>query len=391
MAELYDALNYPFIRVRSVDWLKSTLLLFPHVARIRPSDGPGDDPEIDIFTQIKGAAGYPLLWSVDPDEIRYDLQEELRRNISEAIEADRVELQRRFGQNAAARTGKIKLSPNGDLWDNRLSRASFQIHSAKVLPSLLNLLRQNDLAWDPADSDGMHYLEMHPVIGEAIMSTLALACAQDQGMRVVTEFPELYAKAIQRSPNDIFQSVTAKSPREQQLPLRQKGERLAETIIYRRCDLSKLDAESLAILSKEHEALSAFRDAIEAFAKTIPTEMTNEKRINSALEDRAEFVIQQWRETRRNLLPKFREIFGDESEEALKDLVKDGFKDAANGALISAPTGHALIGAGAGVAIGVAWRLISGGGSEQSGAARSLRYLNMLQAHGVGVGVSVGP
>jgi hypothetical protein len=391
MAELYDALNYPFIRVRSVDWLKSTLLLFPHVARIRPSDGPGDDPEIEVFTQTKGAAGCPLLWSVEPDEIDFDHQEELRRHISAAIDADRAGLQRRFGEKAAARTGQIKLHRNGGLWHERLSRGSFQIHSAKVLPSLLHLLRHNGLAWDPTDSNGMHYLEMHPVVGEAVMSTLALACAREQGMRVVTEFPELYAKTIQHSPNDIFESVTARSPRQLRLPLQRKGERLAETIVYRRCDLSKLDTESLAILSKEHEALSAFRDAIEGFAEIIPTEMTDENRINSALEDRADFVIKKWRETKRNSLPKFLEIFGDESDDALKDLVKDGFKDAAKGAVLSAPTGHALIGAGAGVAIGVVWRMVSGEGRDKSGTAKSLRYLNMLQAHGVGVGVTVGP
>jgi hypothetical protein len=33
MAVPVDALNYPYIRVRDLDWLKQTLLIFPHVAR----------------------------------------------------------------------------------------------------------------------------------------------------------------------------------------------------------------------------------------------------------------------------------------------------------------------------------------------------------------------
>ena len=36
MAAQLDALNYPYIRVRSLDWLKRTLLIFPHVVRMTP-------------------------------------------------------------------------------------------------------------------------------------------------------------------------------------------------------------------------------------------------------------------------------------------------------------------------------------------------------------------
>jgi hypothetical protein len=37
MAVQVDALNYPYIRVRDLDWLKQTLLIFPHVARMTPA------------------------------------------------------------------------------------------------------------------------------------------------------------------------------------------------------------------------------------------------------------------------------------------------------------------------------------------------------------------
>jgi hypothetical protein len=42
-----DALNYPYTRIRSADWLKRTLLIFAHVVRMSPSsNAPSDDPEV---------------------------------------------------------------------------------------------------------------------------------------------------------------------------------------------------------------------------------------------------------------------------------------------------------------------------------------------------------
>ena len=50
MAGDIDALNYPYIRVRSADWLKRTLLIFPHVVRMTPNNhAPADDPAVEEF------------------------------------------------------------------------------------------------------------------------------------------------------------------------------------------------------------------------------------------------------------------------------------------------------------------------------------------------------
>ena len=60
-----DALNYPYIRVREVEWLKRTLLIFPHVVRMVPeNDPPEDSPEIKEFCRLTGRRG-PLLRPVD--------------------------------------------------------------------------------------------------------------------------------------------------------------------------------------------------------------------------------------------------------------------------------------------------------------------------------------
>src|SRR5690242_6977387 len=65
MAAQLDALNYPYIRVRSLDWLKRTLLIFPHVVRMTPDvRAPAEDPEISAFSDIVSGR-YPLLRAAD--------------------------------------------------------------------------------------------------------------------------------------------------------------------------------------------------------------------------------------------------------------------------------------------------------------------------------------
>lgn len=390
VAEIHDALNYPYIRVRDVDWLKSTLLLFPHVARIRPYDAPEDDPEIDVFAHTIGARDEALLCSIHPHDIPPHLQEDLLDHVRAALSRDGKALRRRFGRSAT----QLELEGRGfegDIWARRM-RGTTQVHHEKFAPRLLHELRENGLAWEPDQPDYGGYVEMHRVIGDAVMSALAFAAAQARGMRLVTEFPDLYAQTIKRPIGDIFSGVTARPIRERPSVLSRKGELLAEAVIFRHCDLSRLDAGSLAMLSKEHEALSDFRDSVEEFARTIPTEMTDPKVISQHLTERAQYVVERWEATKRNSLPSFRKIFGEEAGASLKDSLKDAFKDsvkaAAPGAMFAAVSPkHMLLCAGGGLAIGVAFRLFERA-ERQMNDAQALRYLNVLQRHGVGILVS---
>jgi hypothetical protein len=392
VAEIHDALNYPYIRVQDVDWLKSTLLLFPHVARIRPYDAPEDDPEIDAFARTIGAGDEALLRSIYPDDIPHHLQDDLLDHLRAALSREGEALRRRFGRPATQREldGRGAV---GDVWARRM-RGTSQMHSQKFAPQLLRELLDNGLAWEPDEPHHWNYVEMNRVIGDAVMSALAFAAAQARGMRLVTEFPDLYAQTIKRPIGEIFSAVTARPVRERPSLLSRKGELLAEAIIFRHCDLSRLDAGSLAMLSKEHEALSDFRDSVEEFARTIPIEMTDPKVISRHLADRAQYVVERWQETKRNGLPSLRRIFGEEAGKSFQDGLKDAFKDSVKAAvpgaaLASVPVKQALICAGGGLAIGVAFRLFERT-KQQKDDAQGLRYLNMLQRHGVAISVSAG-
>src|SRR5947209_15469492 len=62
-----DALYYPYIHIRDVNWLKSTLLCFPSVRRIVPKRfNLHDSDEIQEFCQTDGPRG-ALLSSADLD------------------------------------------------------------------------------------------------------------------------------------------------------------------------------------------------------------------------------------------------------------------------------------------------------------------------------------
>jgi hypothetical protein len=57
-----DALYYPYIHIRDVNWLKATLLCFPQLRRILPDDfDPEDSFDVSRFARIKNARGEPLL------------------------------------------------------------------------------------------------------------------------------------------------------------------------------------------------------------------------------------------------------------------------------------------------------------------------------------------
>src|SRR5690606_38508798 len=100
---------------------------------------------------------------------------------------------------------------------------------------------------------------------------------------------------------------------------------------------------------------------------------------------------ERWEATKRNSLPSFRRIFGEEAGKSIQDSLKDAFKDsvkaAVPGALLApVPVQQALICAGGGLAIGVAFRLFERT-ERQKNDAHGLRYLNILQRHGVGISV----
>ena len=57
-----DALYYPYIHVRNINWLKGTLLCFPHVVRMTPRGFRlKDEKQVRKFSKTLGMQNRPLL------------------------------------------------------------------------------------------------------------------------------------------------------------------------------------------------------------------------------------------------------------------------------------------------------------------------------------------
>ena len=80
-----DALYYPYIHFRDVNWLKATLLSFPQVRRMVPPDFYlNDSPEVQKFRKLKGFRDEPLIREEETDqEVVRKAQERLMKKIQE--------------------------------------------------------------------------------------------------------------------------------------------------------------------------------------------------------------------------------------------------------------------------------------------------------------------
>jgi hypothetical protein len=98
-----------------------------------------------------------------------NLIQEIRRKLEEG---DFVE---KFGRGTFEKT-----VAKNTLWESRLANEAFQLHESKMTGELSSFLVESELAWSPRRSHGAGYVEMSPQLGNAVMATLAFACAEDE-------------------------------------------------------------------------------------------------------------------------------------------------------------------------------------------------------------------
>jgi hypothetical protein len=133
--------------------------------------------------------------------------------------------------------------------------------------------------------------------GIPAIATLAMACAENEGLQVVTEFPELHGKLLG-------------TPREKILTACLDGvkptggtssQQIAEFLVYRRCNVDMLSAESIVALKDERAALAAFRAKLEDLAKSLPPTIHSEKVLREHLEDTLNDMFNEWEKEQANI------------------------------------------------------------------------------------------
>lgn len=380
-----DALYYPYIHFRDPEWVKRTLLIFPHLVRMVPANFvPRDRFEIFEYLRAEGRRG-PLIRNANMDTTGVlSAQKALKQRIEKDLNTNPRVFLRRYGAEAAARSRKP-------------GSFGFQMHEGKVVSELLEWLKEKRLAWVPGDPEFAGYVEVHPTLGSAIMSTLAIACAQDDGLEIVADPSDgqLHRCVAEQRMEDVYDTwLNWRRKKKPELVLKEAeptGECLLEVIVFQYADVSRVTPSALAELNEEWEALAALRAALQKLAGYIPVAV-NPGRLQEYLEDKAATAIREWESNKANMASfkrKFFDVNVFKPEEAFmkklteKALIAEGMT-VAGPPLIAGLTSGSVLAAGAGLGIGLLFHALSSWQKIKSSERDSpYRYLTMMEKAGV--------
>ena len=343
------ALYYPYIHIRDVEWLKSTLLLFSEVRRMTPLPGvQPDDGPIEPYTQWQGGKEPMVrsadLWSARAIAAQQQLAERLRRDAQD--------------DNFRNLYGRWGAAP-GDA-----DVHGFQIHQQKLDPSLQDALRETELAWAPGNPEPydlwVDYVEMHPRVGQAVMATLAIACATGEGLDVVGDARsgQLHTCLVQKQAALAYDAWL--KPHAD--PLKPSATELFGYVVSFACDTTKLDAEALSKMGANREPVRRLMKALTERAQSMSA-MDPGKYRDQQFNDEAAAILKAWREDRANMDNYWRQFFGfglvDAATKPLEKFISKVAESipagsvAATGALAGLSLGGPLLAAGSGIGFGL--------------------------------------
>ena len=371
-----DALYYPNISIPSADWLKRALLVFPHVARIVPENFmPADPKEIWAFENVEGVRG-PLLRRA---HLRsggvWEAQQKLINRLKKDVREDESFIDR-FSKESANR------------FEGTVDDSSFYLHPGKMTGDLIQFLGNHELAWSATGNrETRGFVRVHPLLGELIMSTLAIACARDEGFDIVAENGRIHRCLANHDDLGAYKEFTrpqSKPTKKLSLP---DGDKMFEIIVFQRCDASKLTPEVLGKLSADRQAIEDLKSALERIVRTIPRmqdEAALEKRIQSGVDE----ALRNWESDRANMSSFARKIFSSEGIKPAADILKSSLEKGLP-ALAGAGATASILGWAAGTVVGVsvyaATTWLSDKGKERESP---YRYLTRLEKEGVVFAVS---
>lgn len=391
------ALYYPYIHIRDMNWLKGTLLCFPHVYRMVPGRYKiKDEPVARRFKKLRGPHDRPLLNEAWIEKgPAFAAEGQLLRRLKADYPKSGVKLHEKFSLVQAR-------------YDCEGREDDFQVYRNKINWRLLEFLEAKGLAWAPRKPDRAHeWVAMHPVMGQAFMSTIAAAIAKHDGLDVVTDSGPVHAALAHRDEEAIYKQLILgdelyKAPKKSAVV-----NEIIELVVMTRFKLDRVSPEDIARMSRDREGLYALRKELKEMAGRIPS-MTNRKRRDEYLQDAANDIIAEWRKDKKNMSKFAREFFGAGMggnaakflEKVAPSVLSGGALGTAGGAVASGGTAAAatviggltvpaLIGAGAGLAVGVIIHGVSTAIKVKKQSAKSpYRFLSKIEKAGAVLMVS---
>jgi len=303
-----------------------------------------DSPDIAFLRDYPGPRNEALLCSISPGRSEIEAAE---KRLHDAL--DRVptaQLTARFGLEATMeKYGKPDV---------------FEIHEDKFHYDLLGLLKDAKLAW-------MHRTNtipgtwwcVHPELGGALMSVIAIAAARSVGLDIVTEEMTLHhalaALDEQTVLTELLQGALPTHPTPSET---QSVDQLAHIVLTTRFDLSSLSMKEVAELVRDGNDLREFRKALSGFAGAVPPDASAERR-EKLLIGQAQQIIEIWQKQKRTwprrLLNTIREGTATDAENEVKNVAAELAKAAAVGglgALGGAVLSPIILPAAAGIGLG---------------------------------------
>lgn len=355
------ALYYPYIHIHDENWLKGAILGFQQVRRMVPLEFTVKDAHITRpYAELVGPAG-PLLepLTVDGSEIR-NSQEWLRQRIFQHL-------------------AQVKAAYSHDQTptEQRGGAAAFEIHKGKFLDGgLLELLMKEGLGWysrEATEANPLDWVTMHPTLGAAVMSVLALSAARGHGLSIVTPSRRTHAELLANQEEYVFDRLLGLAkPAPSQDPVH--VEELAQIVITTGFDLTRLNPEDILNLIKEGKDLRSFRAKVAEFASQIPEGVSYEERTRR-LKVQAEAVLAEWQSYTKGL-PRFAELAKSQTwEKAPEKLAQSILAGASTGDISAGALTFTVLGAVPGLIVGI---VVAAGVKMYRGEEMPLRFLNRV-------------
>jgi hypothetical protein len=271
-----DALYYPYIHIRDVNWLKTTLLCFPGVRRMVPQGvTPNDSEDVKPFLDCPGPRNRPLLSPAETLETGQTVAS-LNR-LKSFLSNHEEEICRKFSK---AKT----------LQEHPDEASRYTVHDEKISSDLIWYLEEKQLAWRPDESDP-HWLAFHPAMARAVLSVTAIAVAHNEGLDIVTPSENAHYGVIRGGEEGVYQSLLDQPASPVTVDT---VDRLAEVFMFSVFDVTALSAQDISNLLNDGKDLRLFKQEIAKLAAEIPV-IGDDVILQRRLQDASREIADKWK------------------------------------------------------------------------------------------------
>lgn len=252
-----------------------------------PIDYPLADPAgVREFRDLPSPRGGALL--AEEDVHGYEVyQAQLR--LAQKLEAEPPERLAKFTRSATERRYRG--------WRDR-----FQIHRGKLM-DVLSFLEERDMAWSPSVRERGDWVALHPDLGTAVMSYIAIAIADAKGLDIVTDSTMAHLAVVTRSEDAVFAELMSGYRARRRANPADAADMLAMLVMRSCFDVSKLSPVQIADLINDGKSLLDFKRALLPIVETIPT-IQDQDELERRFHTAAKEVLDQWRRYKKSL-PRF--------------------------------------------------------------------------------------